>query len=154
MSFEALSKTFTGEFPVQAPMERVFPLFSPLGEREWAPGWAPELLFPAGAEWAEEMIFRTLEETGEAVWIVTGLDLNEHRVVYHRVEPGRYVARVEVQCRSVSNRRTSVRTTYRFVGLSGRGNEEIEAMTQAAYDAKMERWMGWVGDAAARLASG
>lgn len=140
-----LSKSFTGGFAVAAPVGSVFPLFSPEGERRWVPGWDPELLHPPGAAWEEEMIFRTREEKGDAVWVVTRLAPGEHRVTYHRVEPGRWVARVEVRCTRIDDRRTDVRTSYRFLGLSPDGNAEIEAMTQAAYDAKMQRWSGWIG---------
>jgi hypothetical protein len=110
----------------------------------WVPEWAPEYLYPADTKWAEGQIFRTREEMGEAIWLVTRLDRALHRVEYHRVEPGRYVAHIAVSCRPLPNRRTEVSTAYSFIGLSEVGNGEIAAMTQQAYDAKMSRWTGWI----------
>lgn len=150
--FEPLARGFLGGFRVAAPADEVFPLFSPEGERGWVPGWEWEPLDPRSGGWAEEMLFRTREEHGEAVWIVTLLADDERRVVYHRVEPGRWVARVEVRCEISPSGGTEVRTSYRYVSLSERGNREIAAMRDEEYEAKMLRWSGWI--AARRERSG
>jgi hypothetical protein len=142
--FVPRSVVLTGRVNVSASVERAFRIFSPLGEKLWVPGWDPELLFPPSVVWEEGLIFRTSEETGEAVWIVTRLDVSAHRVVYHRVEPGRYVARVEVCCNALADDLSEATTTYSFVGLSDSGNDEIATMTQDSYDAKMVRWTNWI----------
>ena len=142
--FRPRAVTLRGSLVAEAEVGVVFPLFSPEGERVWVPEWDPELLHPPGVEWEEGQIFRTQEERGEAVWVVTRLDRAERHVQYHRVEPGRYVAHIVVRCRPLADRRTEVETAYAFVGLSEAGNREIDAMTQAAYDAKMSRWSEWI----------
>lgn len=142
--FVATVATFSGGFELEGPVADVFPLFSPEGERAWVPGWNPEILHPRGAVWQEEMLFRTPEEKGDAVWVVTRLDRDLWNVVYHRVEADRYVARVEVTCIPRDERRTEVWTSYTFVGLSNGGNSEITEMTEEAYAAKMLRWKGWI----------
>jgi hypothetical protein len=141
-----LSATLT----LGGPVADVFELFSPLGEKLWVPGWDPELLHPHGVAWATGQIFRTREELGDAVWVVTRLDRAAHAVEYHRVEAGRYVARVEVRCAAASDRTTEATTTYEFVGLSERGNADIAVMTDEAYAEKMARWKGWIDAALAR----
>ncbi len=143
-TFEATSATFSGRVQVGADAEEAFLLFSPVGETLWVPGWNPRLVHPAGADWEEGMIFLTREELGDAVWVVTRLARSSRRVTYHRVEPGRYVARVEVTCRPLDERLSEASVAYTFVGLSEDGNREIAAMTQANYDAKMERWARWI----------
>jgi hypothetical protein len=142
--FRSRAITLRGRLPVGAGIADAFPLFSPEGERRWVPGWDPELLHPSGAEWEEGQIFRTRDETGDAVWLVTRLDRRQHRVEYHRVQPGRWVAHITVQCRELEGSRTEVETAYAFVGLSAVGNREIDAMTQESYDAKMTRWTEWI----------
>ncbi len=143
--FRAHDVALRGQLALSADADRVFPLFSPVGERQWVPGWSPELLHPPGVEWAEGQVFRTREDTAEdVVWIVTRLDPAEHRVEYRRVVPGRYVATVEVRCRAEGDRRTRVDVSYSYVGLSEAGNREIDAMSQPAYDEKMARWQGWI----------
>lgn len=145
-SFAARSRTLTGGFAVNGPVDGVFPLFSPAGERRWVPGWDLELLHPPDVDWAEGLIFRTCEETGDAIWIVTRLDRASHSVEYHRVEPGRYVARVAVRCRAASAQTTDVSTAYEFIGLSAEGNAEIDRMSDEAYAEKMARWKRWIDD--------
>ena len=76
--------------------------------------------------------------------MVTALDRDRHEVEYHRVEAGRYVARVDVRCASRAPDQTDVRVTYTFVGLSEVGNQDIAAMSQQAYEEKMRRWQGWI----------
>ncbi|HEX5041345.1 MAG TPA: hypothetical protein VFV75_00460 [Candidatus Polarisedimenticolaceae bacterium] len=136
--------TFSGKLEVRASVGQAFPLFSPPGEVHWVPGWNPEFVDPPAPSWEEGQIFRTREERGEAVWVVARLDRATHEVTYYRVEPGRYVARIDVVCRASASDRTEVSTTYAFVGLSEFGNGEIAAMTQEAYDGKMARWTEWI----------
>jgi hypothetical protein len=134
----------SGGFEIPAPLDAAFDLFSPLGEKLWVPDWSPEVLHPPGARWERGLVFRTQEELGEAVWVVTVLDRERHEVEYYRVEPGRYVARVRVRCQSRGVQRTEVGIRYAFVGLSDAGNQEIAAMSQAAFAEKMKRWQGWI----------
>jgi hypothetical protein len=49
--FSARSVEFKGRFVVPAPIETVFDLFSPLGERNWVPDWNPRncCIHPASA---------------------------------------------------------------------------------------------------------
>ena len=143
-TFVPRSLILAGSLSLPGGIDRVFPLFSPAGERDWVPGWDPEFLWPPGVVWEEGMLFRTQEEKGPAVWVVTRLDPSAHAVTYHRVEAGRYVARVDVACRPVGQTRTEAEVRYTFVGLSDAGNREIEAMTPAAYEGKMARWKGWI----------
>jgi hypothetical protein len=142
--FTPVTRTLRGRLAVAGPVDEVFPLFSPEGERRWVPDWDPEILHPASG-WERGQVFRTREERGEAVWVITRLDRTRHEVEYHRVEPGRFVAQVEVRCRAVADHETEVSTAYSFVGLGEAGNNEIAAMTQSAYDAKMARWAEWIG---------
>ena len=142
--FAARSVELTGGFTLPEPPHKVFELFSPLGEKSWVPGWDPELLHPPGATWEPGLIFRTREERGEAIWIVTALDRERHEVEYHRVEAGRYLAKVSVRCLGHAEARTDVRVTYTFVGLSETGNQEIAAMSAPAYEGKMLRWQEWI----------
>jgi hypothetical protein len=142
-----------GGFTVARPIAEVFELFSPLGEKRWVPGWSPEILHPPGASWEPGMIFRTREESGDAVWVVSHLDRAGHRVEYHRLEPGHYVARIVVSCAERGPGTTDIHTSYEYVGLSDRGNAEIAGMTAAAYAEKMQRWRRWIEELFTRRGS-
>lgn len=148
--FIAHSVEFNGRFTVAGPIEAVFDLFSPLGERLWVPDWDPELQYPSGVSWARGQIFRTQEEAGQAVRVVTTLTHESHEVEYHRVEPYRYVARVRVKCTAPAHQVTEVSTSYSFFGLTAEGNDAIGAMTDASYAEKMKRWERWISQYLAR----
>lgn len=139
------SRTFHGTVLVRGAVDAVFELFSPLGERAWVPGWNPELLHPQGAGWAEGQIFRTRDQHRDAIWLVTRLDRAGRSVEYHRVEPGRYVARIRVACAAAGEDQTQASVSYAFMALSPEGSEEILAMTGAEYEEKMRRWRRWIG---------
>ena len=94
--------------------------------------------------WAEGLIFRTMEERGPAIWVVSYLDTMTRQVTYHRVEPTVFVARIDVSCEEASADLTVVTTVYSFVGLSEEGNQLIAGMTDAEYAAKMGRWTSWL----------
>jgi hypothetical protein len=145
MTFVPKSRTFSGTVTLRAVPSEAFPLFSPEGERAWVPGWNPDLLFPIGVDWAEGQLFCTREEYGDAIWIVSRLDVLKWNVLYYRVEPGRYVARIEVRVLPHDDVDSQVSIEYSCVGLSEAGNNDIEAMSPSAYDEKMKRWSAWLG---------
>ena len=138
--FVPSSMELTGGLGVALPVDDAFVLFSPDGERLWIEEWDPELLYPRRVAWAEGQIFRTCEERGDAVWVVTAFDPAMHTVEYYRIESNRYVARVRVRCHAESPARTRAEVSYLFVGLTPEGNSDIEQMTVDAYAQKMERW--------------
>jgi hypothetical protein len=142
--FVSTSIEFTGMVTVVLPADEAFELFSPLGETRWVPDWNPEWLHPPGATWERGQIFRTREMYGDAVWIVTALDRAARDVEYHRVESGRYVARVRVRCEGSAARQTQVDVRYAFIGLSAEGNAEIARMKASEFDEKMQRWDRWI----------
>lgn len=143
-AFQPSTSTVAGTIVLQGPIDEVFPLFSPLGERHWVEGWDPEILAPAGTDWAQGMIFRTFSDTREDVWVVAELDRGAHRVVYYRTEPGVLVARIEVRCRALDDGQTEAATAYSYVGLSDAGNAHIAEWTDTAYAGKMQRWTQWI----------
>jgi hypothetical protein len=143
MPFVPSSRSLTGSLYLPVEPQEAFPLFSPEGERSWVPGWEPEILYPLAAKLTEGQIFRTREEHGEGLWVVARLNHAEFYVRYNRFEPGRYAATIEVGIIRVG-KGSEVTVTYSFVGLSERGNKDIEAMSQAAYDEKLTRWSQWL----------
>ncbi len=130
----------SGSVRVALSVDDTFALFSPEGERLWIREWDPELLYPRGADWTQGQIFRTKEERGDGIWVISALDRAEHTVEYYRVEANRYVARVRVRCHGQGPSRTRAEVSYLFVGLTAQGNADIGEMTVDAYAEKMTRW--------------
>jgi hypothetical protein len=132
--------TFEGKFLVGLTPEQAFPLFSPRGEEAWVPGWKPQFLYPAGAEWETGLVFRTVHEGQESIWFVRELDLRRHAVTYDRVDIGLVAATVRVACRKAEAESTVVTVRYTFIAISEAGNAFVSARTGDEYAAKMRRW--------------
>ncbi len=139
-NFIAQGVTRTGSIVLEGAIEEVFPLFGPVGEKKWAAGWDPEVVYPAGAEMEQDMVFRTRDGEDEFVWVMAHLDAARHEVTYQNFAPGFQVRKIEVRCRSVEAQRTQATVKYAYVGLSPRGNRELAAMDENAYTTKMKHW--------------
>jgi len=138
--------TRSGRLAFDAPVAVVFPLFTPLGEKHWAKGWDPEILYPREREVAEGMVFRTLEgESVEHLWTVTRYEPKNYVIAYNVVAPGVMVRRIEVRCRAAGANRTEVMMNDSYVGLSEEGNSVVEGLTESAYAGKMKHWQEAIG---------
>jgi hypothetical protein len=58
-TFVAQHITQSHTIHLPAHLYRVFPLFEPLGEKLWAEGWDPTMLYPSTGEVAVGTIFTT-----------------------------------------------------------------------------------------------
>ena len=79
---------------VPLPVAEALHLFTPVGERTWAPGWDP--VFPEG-EQGDGAAPGTVFLTGASTWVV--VDREPRRVRYARVAPGVRAGTVEVRLR-------------------------------------------------------
>ena len=66
-------------------------------------------------------MFRTVEDSGDAVWIVFKLKPEEYYVEYFRIEPTIYVAKNEVKVKPGLVESSEVSVVYSFIGLSEKG---------------------------------
>lgn len=125
-------------FRVDAPIDRVFPLFTPLGERAWARGWDPEML---SGETARGTAFRTVGAGGvESVWIVTRYEPAAGAAGYARVAQGSNVGLVDVACTAAGDA-TDVAVRYTLTGLGADGDAFVrEFLSPARYDAFIDEW--------------
>ena len=124
-------------FRLEAPLTRVFPLFTALGERIWAQGWEPELL--SGQE-ERGSVFRTTHGGRETTWIVVTYLPSEGRVSYARLAQGSNMGLVDVEC-SASAGGTEVSVRYTLTGLNGQGHAFVdEFLDPVHYSRMIEEW--------------
>ena len=142
--FRAKAVSCTGHLQFDAGIEVVFPLFTPLGERHWAKGWDPEIVYPRDRDVAEGMVFRT-QDGVEQVWTLIHYDPANHVVAYNVVAQGMMVRNIKVLCRPAGTERTEVEVNDSYVGLSPQGNAFVEHLTEAAYEKKMAGWKESIG---------
>ena len=109
-----------------APADSVFPLFGPVREAEWAPGWEPHFIAPeTPAQTADGAVFTTPGEHGETIWVMTTYDPRQRRVAYVIVTPGSHVAELWIQVASQGSARARADVTYRYTALGTPGNAAI-----------------------------
>lgn len=138
-------------FHVDAPIARVFPLFTALGEKAWAQGWAPELL--SGRE-ERGSVFRTVHNGHETTWIVVDYRPTEGRVSYARLAQGSNIGLVDVQCGATSRGGTEISVRYTLTGLNAQGEAFVSRFLEPEqYSRMIEEWRTAISAAlaAARL---
>lgn len=125
-------------FHLDGPVAQVFPLFTALGERAWAPGWEPELL--SGRE-ERGSVFRTVHGGRETTWIVVDYRPSEGRVSYARLAQGSNMGLVDVQCSAAADGGSDVRVRYTLTGLNPQGEAFVmEFLNPAHYARMIEEW--------------
>jgi len=138
--FQAKAVSHTATIRLKGPVDQVFPLFGPVREKDWAPGWSPELVYPTDREAAEGMVFKTAGEEGQTLWAITGYDPAQHTIAYVNMTPGYMVNLIVIRCAAAGSGETDATVTYSHVALGERGNNFVQHMDDHAYAAKMEHW--------------
>ncbi len=125
-------------FHLDAPLERVFPLFTALGEKAWARGWEPELL--SGRE-ERGSVFRTVHEGRETTWIVVEYRPAEGRVSYARLASDSNMGLVDVRCNPAAGGGTEISVRYTLTGLNSQGDAFVTRfLNPRHYDRMIEEW--------------
>jgi len=144
----ALPRRRTQSFHLDAPRERVLPLFTARGEREWAPGWEPVML--SGAE-QRGSAFQTRNHEGRVTtWIVIDYRPAEGRVSYARLAEGSNIGLVDVVCTAAAGGGTDVSVAYTLTALSAEAQVFVDDFLDAeTYARMMEEWRAAVSAALA-----
>jgi hypothetical protein len=123
---------------LDAPPERAFGMFTPLGERAWAQGWDPEFLHPLDGDACEGSVFITRAGGVETIWTTIAHD-PPRRAAYSRVTPGLHAVIVEVRLRPSEDGGTRADVSYAFTALTSAGNDAVVEMVDG-FGGWMEEW--------------
>jgi hypothetical protein len=126
--------TQVGTFRLDAPVMRVFPLFTALGERAWAQGWEPEVL--SGQE-KRGSVFRTTHGGHETTWIVVDYRPSAGHVSYARLAHGSNMGLVDVRCSAAAGGGTEVTVRYTLTGLNTQGQAFVDEFLNAGHYSRM-----------------
>jgi hypothetical protein len=141
MPFVAQHFTRTQNIHLAAPPERVFPLFGPIGEKRWAAGWEPEMIYPVSGEMEEGMVFIT-SSPGEvqAIWTIIAFNAAKCCISYLRVTPGSHVATIDIHCEDNLQETTRASIAYTFTALTEQGSDYVARFTEEHYQEWMSSW--------------
>jgi hypothetical protein len=124
-----------------APPSSVFPLFEPLGEKRWAQGWEPELIYPLSGVTEKGAVFTTTHLDGPpAIWAVTDFDTHAMRIEYLRVAAGSHLAAITVSCANTHSATTQTDVTYTFTALTEQGNSYVDTFTDVYFREWIASW--------------
>jgi hypothetical protein len=131
-------QTRSATIRLDAPRERAFEMFTPLGERAWAQGWDPEFLHPPDGAAGEGSVFITRAGGVETIWTTIAHD-PPARAAYSRVTPGLHAVIVQVRLRDAEDGGTLADVSYAFTALTPAGNAGVAEMAEG-FGGWMEEW--------------
>lgn len=133
----------SGTITLNAPLERVFPLFGPIREKEWAAGWEPEDFYPDTGSVEQYMAFKTRshhEHEDDYSWTVTEYDPHQALIEYTVFTPGR-LWWIMIRCRDgIVGGTTLAEITYTYVGLTDRDNAINQRALEKMYHRNLKDW--------------
>ena len=146
MHFTSIRITRTSSITLKAPIEKVFPLFNPVREQDWAADWEPRFLTTSAQDQAiqEHMVFRTQSPHGhdeiEYIWAISKYLPDQAFIEYTIFTPER-LWWITIQCRElIPDHTTNAEITYTFVGLTDKGNAINEKALQLMYAHDLKDW--------------
>lgn len=119
----AWRRCLTGRICVPLPPAQAFRLFTPLGERDWAPGWEPRFPAPTPDDSAPGTVFVTDSHGPVRTWVVVERE-HHRRIAYTNVAPGDRASLITVELAPV-NAYSEVTVTYDVTALSEAGARSV-----------------------------
>ena len=131
--------THTYRLRLRAWPEKVFPLFCPVRETEWADGWLSELVISSSGVAERDCVFTTSDKRGTAVWYITRYEPENWLVEMLKIAPGVTACRLNIQlCKEGA--RCIADVTYTHTSLGPAGDELVAAFTVEHYQKFMQGW--------------
>jgi len=127
---------------INQPIKILFPLFSAEGEKWWVPGWDYENIM-GSTDLHEDYIFLTKAHdhaSTDAIWLVKRYDPDSYFVQFYKVEPKNKIGVITVQCIELEKSLTEIDVTYKYTGLSDKGNEFIIVFDSDHYEEFINEW--------------
>jgi hypothetical protein len=135
-------------FQLAVPFDEAFYLFTPEGEKLWAPDWEYESVLES-TELSEDYVFKTKKHdhhSTEAIWLVKTYDPVAGTIEYYKVQPKDKVGVISIVCREITPTSTEVRVAYQYTALSKTGEEFIAHFDTVAYDTFIDHWEVLLGE--------
>ncbi len=117
--------------------EEAFQLFTPRGEREWAPGWDPTFPAPSSDDSEPGTVFETEAHGHRGTWLVTDRVWGR-QIAYAQVIPGQRAGRITVTL-DATERGSEVEVVYEFTSLSEAGAHHLKQFAEG-YTEYLQSW--------------
>jgi hypothetical protein len=129
----------------------VTPLFGPVREAEWAPGWSPRFIHPAQALQREGAVFTTRSADGkDRLWLLTTYDPGNGRVEYVIMAPAFTANEIKIRVVPDGERHSKATITYRRSALTPEGNGEVGKLDAHWAEQQRIHWETAINEALAK----
>jgi len=142
-TFKSQRISKTSVITLNAPLSKVFPLFGPIREKEWAAGWNPQLIYSITGLVEEHMVFRTQshhKHEPDYTWILSRY-VPDQAFIEYTVFTSERLWWITIQCREGSIADTTeAEITYTYTGLTENGNAINARALEAMYHQDLKDW--------------
>ena len=141
MEFKAERVSKSSIIELDRPIEKVFPLFGPVLEKEWAQDWNPEIIYSTSNLVEEHMIFRTKSNHDPEeyfMWIVTQYQPEKYFIEY-TVSASQRVWFIRVACEATQGK-TKARISYTYTGFTSLGSDLNRAAIERMFANDLKDW--------------
>jgi hypothetical protein len=131
----------SASFILNGPIDKIFPLFGPVREKEWAAGWNPEIIYPLSVDVEKNMVFQTKgkhPEEEKYTWVISIFNPKNYQIEYTVCTPER-IWLIQVQCEAIESK-TKATVTYTYTALSSMGNERNKEALKNMFSSNLKDW--------------
>jgi hypothetical protein len=115
---------------VPLPPTDAIALFTPTGERAWAPGWNPQFPSPVTDDTEPGTVFQTDHASRRSTWTVTRHD-PATTIQYATTTPGDRAGLVTVACAPGQDHTTIATVNYDLTALTPQANADLDQWQHA-----------------------
>lgn len=140
--FSAARSVQSASIILNGNIDKVFPLFTVLGEKRWEKDWNPAIIFPSSGNMEEGLIFQTPDHVHGAplvTWVVVKYDVKNHQLSYCLTSSLR-VAIISISCTRLKRNSTKAEVSYQLTGLNKDGNELSHHMLTKIFANNLKDW--------------
>jgi hypothetical protein len=131
--------THTYRQSLNAPPVKVFPLYCPVREAEWADGWMPELVISSSGIAENDCVFLTTDTHGTAIWLIIDYEPETWFIEMLKILPGLTACRLSIQV-SENGSGSFADITYSHTSLGAAGDDFVGKFTADFYRDFMQGW--------------
>jgi hypothetical protein len=130
----------SASFVINGTIDKVFPLFGPVREEEWAEGWKPGVIYSENGLVEEHMIFQTAgnPEEGKYTWVITQFIPMKYLIEY-TVSTAARIWFVRVECKEAGEK-TKATVSYTYTGLTEVGNHRNKRALEKMFEHNLTDW--------------
>ncbi len=131
----------TNSIELNGSIDKVFYLFTPIGEKKWAEGWEPKVIYPHNEKVKEGMVFSTRHiDEHLTYWVVVDYNAEEYFVQYVNFIYDYRSVVLKIKCNRINENKTEAVVNYLYTSLSEKGNEFIDSVTEEEQKEYIESW--------------